>query len=168
MNHKNAISEDIHTPFTWLWDDVAAKNAMPALESTDIGKIGLQLDNNVIWLCTESTPTFVQLTVATVTSISTSASSEVSNARNITLTLDVPISVFVILWVSTAPGGSVASAATITGGLWQMGHTGTSCVKTNGDGIATFTVTYTSSGTVYVNAVLPNGNVFNGSGISYT
>lgn len=168
MKHKEITIGDIHLPFEWIWADTSERQAQSALESTDIGKIGLQLDNYTVWICTTATPDFIQLTSSCVTSMSTTYSSEVSNTRNITITFNRPITGFVIIWVSTAPGGAITTLADISlGGLWHMGDDATSCLYMNGTS-ANISVTYTGSGLIYINAALPNGTVVSNSGITYS
>jgi hypothetical protein len=62
--HKNIGPGNIHVVYQWTYADATARGAATGFTSDDVGKIALQSDNTTLWLLTETTPTWVQLTGA--------------------------------------------------------------------------------------------------------
>lgn len=61
--HNQLTDSSIHTPYRWIWADTAARGSETDIESRDVNKVGLQADNNSLWLLEDLTPTWSQIGV---------------------------------------------------------------------------------------------------------
>lgn len=58
--HRSFSGEAVHTPFRWVFANVAARAAATGVTSGDINKIALQVDDGSVWRLVDATPTWVQ------------------------------------------------------------------------------------------------------------
>lgn len=59
--HKDKIGSDNHVIHAFTYADESARNAA-VVQSTDIGKVALQSDNNTYWILINTTPTWTAIT----------------------------------------------------------------------------------------------------------
>ena len=73
---RQTTAKGIHTPFAWTFADATARTSfsptegepmlLAQLTTDDIGRVGLQLDDNTLWRLTAVTPTWVQIAGASL------------------------------------------------------------------------------------------------------
>jgi hypothetical protein len=59
--HSQLSGSDLHKAYAWTYTDEAARTAATGFESSNIGSIALQADDNSLWVLTATTPTWLLL-----------------------------------------------------------------------------------------------------------
>lgn len=58
IHSLQSTSEGIHIPYNWPYANAAARTGATGFVATDVGKFARQIDDNSIWLLTDTTPTW--------------------------------------------------------------------------------------------------------------
>lgn len=61
FHHEQQISDGIHLPISYSYADSTARTSATGFVSTDIYKFAVQTDENSVWMLTETTPTWVEV-----------------------------------------------------------------------------------------------------------
>lgn len=71
MLHSQLTIVDNHRPYAFTYADAAAREADTSRTSADVGKLARQLDDNMLWMLVDITPTWIAVSKATVPSTAT-------------------------------------------------------------------------------------------------
>ena len=60
--HKNLPVDDSHFAHAWEYADETQREGASGFDSSEVGKLARQLDNNSLWMLTSTTPTWMEIT----------------------------------------------------------------------------------------------------------
>lgn len=169
--HTEATDSDIHTPFRWIWDDAAARDAETDIESHDVNKVGLQSDNNSLWVLEDLTPMWTQVGGGGI-EVEFTVGAETGGD---TISVDVQVNkngvavaerYILHMWLSDGipPDMSAAPPDNIDGGgngtlLHEFITDLYFLFQTDDTGLATIDVIDTGTPTFYLNVLMPDGTI---------